>query len=244
MQSSQLSNQVRHQPRNQPHNQLRNQAPKYLLDYSLADLNAQFKDATPLQIAQWAIANAEKPMASTSFGRMSAVMIKLIHQAQQDTGRSIPLIWLDSGYATDDTIAHVAALSERFELDVQRKSPALTPNDIVDKWGGIPNALTQPEEFAEFVEIVKLEPFDRMVEELQSDAWITGIRKTETQLRNTLDIFTQSRPKLVRVAPIFYYSNDDMAAFSKQHSLPLYFNYFDPTKTSESDECGLHSART
>ena len=212
-----------------------------LPSYSLSKLNQEFGDSSPLEIFCWAIENAVAPFFSTSFGRQSAVMLDLLHKAQIETSQQIPLVWLDSGYATDDTLNHVSNLSKRYQFEVIRRQPEMTPEQVYEKWGGIPNSITHPDEFQEFVRAVKLDPFDKVIDELQPDAWITGIRRTETETRRTMNVFTQARDTVVRVAPIFFMNDDQVMNFVKDNELPLYFNYFDPTKTSEKEECGLHN---
>ena len=47
---------------------------------------------------------------------------------------------------------------------------------------------------------------------------------------------------IIKVAPIFYWSDDEVEAYMEAHQLPTCRHYFDPTKVSDGRECGLHTA--
>ena len=72
--------------------------------------------------------------------------------------------------------------------------------------------------------------------------WLTGIRREETEHRKSLDIVSIDNRGILKVAPIFYWSEDDVEAYMEQHQLPTCRHYFDPTKVHDGRECGLHTA--
>ena len=55
-----------------------------------------------------------------------------------------------------------------------------------------------------------------------------------------MDIATLSGQGLLKISPIFYWTDEDMEQYLAEHSLPDESNYFDPTKVLENRECGLH----
>ncbi len=107
--------------------------------------------------------------------------------------------------------------------------------------GGIPHPDDDPELHEEFTRQVKLEPFQRAIDSVKPEIWITGIRADETDFRKTLDIVTRDERGLIRVAPFFRLSEADIEAYMKQHQLPTCQHYFDPTKVAADAECGLHT---
>ena len=91
--------------------------------------------------------------------------------------------------------------------------------------------------------IVQVEhSYTRAFEELKPKIWITGIRKEETAFRQSLDVLSWDGRGILKVAPIFYWSEDDVQAFMDEHALPSCKHYFDPTKVAENRECGLHTS--
>ena len=47
---------------------------------------------------------------------------------------------------------------------------------------------------------------------------------------------------IIKVAPIFYWSEDAVEDYMEQYQLPTCRHYFDPTKVHDGRECGLHTA--
>jgi phosphoadenosine phosphosulfate reductase len=100
----------------------------------------------------------------------------------------------------------------------------------------------EEERHQDFTEQVKLEPFGRALDEFQPEIWLTGIRREETEHRQSLDIVSVDNRGIIKVAPIFYWSEDDVEDYMEQHQLPTCRHYFDPTKVHDGRECGLHTA--
>ena len=81
----------------------------------------------------------------------------------------------------------------------------------------------------------------RALDELQPKVWISGIRREETEHRKSLDIVTIDNRGILKVAPLFYWSESEIEAYMAEHQLPSCKHYFDPTKIAEHVECGLHT---
>ena len=69
-----------------------------------------------------------------------------------------------------------------------------------------------------------------------------GNAREETDFRKTLDIVTWDNRGLLRVAPLFHWTEQDVQAYMDKYQLPTCKHYFDPTKVSDNAECGLHTA--
>ena len=92
----------------------------------------------------------------------------------------------------------------------------------------------------DFTQEVKIEPFMRGLAELDPKLWFTAIRREQTPHRETLNIVSLHGDALVKVSPVFYFTDDDMEAYLAEHDLPDEKIYNDPTKVLEKRECGLH----
>ena len=206
--------------------------------HDIEALNAALRDQTPEAIIRRALELGPRVIATTSFSPNAAVMLHLVTRVQPD----LPVVWVDSGYNVPDTYRVAEQLMEQLNLNMQIFTPAMTSERRNALMGGIPHPDDDPELHEEFTRQVKLEPFARAIDTLQPDVWITGIRRDETDFRRTLDIVSVDSRGLLKVAPIFYWTQDDIAAYMKQHQLPSCRHYFDPTKVAENRECGLHTA--
>jgi phosphoadenosine phosphosulfate reductase len=207
------------------------------LDLDLDSVNASLRDASAQEVVQWALDQGKRVMASTSMGRNAAVMLHLVAQVD----RNLPTVWVDTGYNLRDTYLVAERLIRDLELNVHVYSPQMTSERRNAIMGGIPT-LDEEERHQEFTRQVKLEPFERAVADLQPEIWLTGIRRGETEHRKSLDIVSLDNRGMLKVAPIFYWSDEQMDTYMEQYGLPTCKHYFDPTKVQDGRECGLHTA--
>jgi phosphoadenosine phosphosulfate reductase len=195
------------------------------------------RQASPQRIVDWALDSARRPIITTNFGPYSAVLLHMVTRACPQ----IPVIWADSGYNTRYTYLHAEQMIERLKLNIQVYNPlqsAARRNATM----GLPEVDDPRHEL--FTEQVKLEPMRRAMAEAEPDVWLTGIRREQTEHRKSLDIVTQDkRGGLVKVAPVFHWSEAQMQAYLDEHDLPNETRYFDPTKVLDNRECGLHTRR-
>lgn len=203
--------------------------------FDLENANAVYAKASSLAIIKHALANATRPVISTSFSAHSAVLLHQVLSVQPN----IVVLWCDTGFNTPATYKFADQLTNDLGLNLKIYQPRLSAAHLQARYHGIPDAETV--EHGEFSNIVKIEPFARAFAELQPDLWITGIRSEETEFRKTQDIFTWDASRQVtKVAPTFYSATRDLVAYLDAHNLPSEVDYFDPTKPEEHLECGLH----
>ena len=200
-------------------------------------VNASLRNASAQEIVQWALGLGRNTIATTSMGRNAAVMLHLVGEVD----KSVPTIWVDTGYNLRDTYVVAERLIRDLQVDMHVYSPQMTSERRNAIMGGIPT-VDEEERHEEFTRQVKLEPFAQALEEFQPEIWLTGIRREETEHRQSLDIVSLDNRGIIKVAPIFYWSEDDVEDYMEQFELPTCRHYFDPTKVHDGRECGLHTA--
>ena len=200
-------------------------------------VNASLRHASARDIVQWALGLGEKTIATTSMGRNAAVMLHLVSEVD----KSLPTVWVDTGYNLRDTYVVAERLIRDLQLDMHVYSPQMTSERRNAIMGGIPT-VDEEERHQEFTRQVKLEPFAQALQDFQPEIWLTGIRREETEHRKNLDIVSLDNRGIIKVAPIFYWSEDDVEDYMEQYQLPSCRHYFDPTKVHDGRECGLHTA--
>lgn len=207
-------------------------------NFDIEAANAELRDKTAPEIIRWAVDTGAKVFGTTSFSKNAAVMLHLITQVD----KQIPIVWADSGYNVPDTYRVAEKLIKLLEPNLQVYIPQMTAERRNALMGGIPHPDDNPELHKEFTRQVKLEPFQRAINDVQPNIWLTGIRKSETAFRETLDVLSWDSRGILKVAPIFYWSEDDVEAYMQAYELPSCKHYFDPTKVADNVECGLHTA--
>ena len=208
-----------------------------MLELDIQEANDTLRDAAPADVVRWALDLDVPTIATTSMGRNAAVMLHLVSQVNPD----VPTIWVDTGYNLRDTYLVADRLINDLQLNIHVYSPLMTSERRNAIMGGIPT-VDEEERHEEFTRQVKLEPFDRALADFAPDIWLTGIRREETEHRKTLDTVSLDNRGIIKVAPIFYWSDDEVEAYMEAQQLPTCRHYFDPTKVSDGRECGLHTA--
>ena len=200
------------------------QAANHYLDQRSAD-----------EIVRWALERSQRPLVTTNFRPYEAVILHLITQVKPE----IQVLWVDSGYNTSATYRFAESLIERLDLNIVTYIPQVSSARRNVLMGGIPDVDDPQHE--EFTRQVKLEPFQRALSELKPDLWFNAIRKDQTEFRQSLDVVSQSRDAVLKVAPLVHWSEADLEAYLERFALPNELDYFDPTKALETRECGLHT---
>jgi phosphoadenosine phosphosulfate reductase len=203
----------------------------------LAAINRELAERSPEDIVRWALGTGLRPFLSTSFGPQAAVMLDVVSSVEP----SVPVVWIDTGYNLRDTYEVAEKLMQRLPLNMQIYTPRMSAERWNALYGGIPQ-LDEPELHEQFTRNIKIEPFERALAELRPQLWFTGIRQAETSFRQSLDTVTwDDRRGMLRVAPIFRWSEQDLKDYVERRSLPSCRHYFDPTKVDDNRECGLHT---
>lgn len=207
------------------------------MELDLDNINATLRDASARDIVQWAVGLGKKTIATTSFGRNAAVMLHLVSEVD----RTVPTIWVDTGYNLRDTYVVAERLIRDLQLNMHVYSPQMTSERRNAIMGGIPT-VDEQERHQEFTRQVKLDPFAQALQTFSPEIWLTGIRREETEHRQSLDIVSMDNRGIIKVAPIFYWSEEHVEDYMSRYQLPTCKHYFDPTKVLDGRECGLHTA--
>lgn len=205
------------------------------MSIDLTAANAAVADKSPQEIITWAIAQAENPVVTTNFRPYESVILHMAVQAKPD----IRVLWVDSGYNTSATYRFAEQVIQDLNLNVEVYIPRETAARRNVLMKGIPDIDDPLHE--EFTRQVKLEPFQRALAEIKPDVWLNAIRKDQTEFRQSLEIVSQSKDGILKVAPLFNLTEADLDAYLAEHNLPNEHDYFDPTKAVETRECGLHT---
>ncbi len=205
------------------------------MSIDVAAANAALEGITPQEIIAWAIENSENPLVTTNFRPYESVILHMAVQAKPD----IKVLWVDSGYNTSATYRFAEKVIQDLNLNVETYIPQQTSARRNVLMKGIPDVGDELHD--EFTRQVKLEPFQRALAELKPDLWLNAIRKDQTEFRQSLEIVSASKDGIIKVAPLFNWTDADLEAYLEQHDLPNEHDYFDPTKAVENRECGLHT---
>ena len=198
--------------------------------------NEKLKNKSPFEIVSWAVSLNTRTILTTNFGPYEAVILHLVHRVQNN----MDIIWIDTGYNTRATYLYAEKLIKLLDLNIHVFNPLVSAKRRDTLMNGIPDIKSPLHE--EFTYQVKLEPFKRAIEKFKPQMWLTAIRKEQTSFRNELNIVTSDEKGLIKIAPLFYTTEQQMQNYLKQNNLPDEQDYYDPTKVVKNRECGLHKS--
>lgn len=190
----------------------------------------------PLKLIEWACAQNDHAICTTNFGPFEAVILHMATRVKPD----MPIVWMDSGYATPATYRFTDEVTRLLKLNLCVYHP-LRSRAHREALDGATPVVDDPRHDA-FTREVKLEPFERAMRELAPRVWFTAVRAEQTAVRAQMAPVSVNQDGLIKVAPVLHWTSKDMNDYLQTNGLPNNLDYFDPTKVEDKRECGLHLA--
>jgi phosphoadenosine phosphosulfate reductase len=178
---------------------------------SAEELDRAVRGGSPAEViaAALRIVGREKLALVSSFGTESAALLKVM----SDVDPAIPVIFLDTGWLFEETLAYrdqlIAELGLRDVRSVKPAEEALSREDPQgDLWFSDPDACCR---------IRKVEPLSRALQPF--DAWINGRKRFQGGLRAAIPVVEQDGARL-KFNPFADVSREEMQAIYAAAKLP------------------------
>ncbi|MDY6782400.1 MAG: phosphoadenosine phosphosulfate reductase [Cyanobacteriota bacterium] len=203
-------------------------------ELNLETVQHQLADTDAGEIVKWAVENFGKGLVmSTSFGIQSAVMLHMVTRVIPD----IPVIWVDTGYLPPETYRFAEELSERLQLNLKVYQSSMSPARMEAIYGKLWEEHTV-EALDRYDWLRKVEPMQRALGELEATAWLSGLRRDQTDNRKTMSV-VESQSNVYKVLPILTWNAKDVYDYLMANDLP-YHPLFDQGYMTVGD---WHSSR-
>lgn len=148
---------------------------------------------------------------------------------------------IDTRFLPDGTTEHLEAMRQRFGFRLHIFSPTRqTTRYIIDRelWKS---------NLPEYRQLTKLGPLTRAVGALGVAAYISGIRRDQTEYRSTLNYVFRGSDGEIRVNPFIDWTQAEVDRYMDEHNLPLHPLYYEghtwlddwPLMGSQRMECGM-----
>ena len=175
------------------------------------ELDRALRDASPADIIATALRTVGRDRLAlvSSFGTESAALLKVM----ADVDPAIPVIFLDTGWLFEETLAYRDTLIERLGLrDVRSIKPlqeTLSREDPEsDLWFSDPDACCR---------IRKVEPLARALQPF--DAWINGRKRFQGGVRGAIAVVEDDGARL-KFNPFANVSREEIEAIYRDANLP------------------------
>jgi phosphoadenosine phosphosulfate reductase len=173
--------------------------------------NRDLEDASPLEILQW----AHDEFGSKLVVASSMADTVMIHLAEQ-VAPGIDVIFLDTGYHFIETIGTRDAVKLVHNVNVINVTPDQTVAEQDATWGK--DLFSRDPDMC--CSLRKVAPLGKALEPYA--AWASGLRRTDSAARaNTPVVAWDATRKLIRIAPIAAWTDEDVARYIEINSLMI-----------------------
>ncbi len=183
----------------------------YQLD--LEKLNAELGKKQPGEIIAWAVGQFSPRFAMTSsFGPESGVLLHMVSAVDPAT----PVLFLETGYHFPETLEYKEKLTKLFGLRnvIDLRADVAKKAQVVNEYQGVPYE-KNPDLCCQ---INKVEPLQLALKNY--DAWMSGIRRNQTDNRKSIRILEEYEGDIFKVSPLANFTSRDTWWYLKEHNIP------------------------
>lgn len=178
---------------------------------SLPQIRDRWGEMSPAEIIRRACDGYAPDVAmSSSFQTQSVPLLHMVARVAPE----LPIIFLDTGYHFPETLRFRDRLVDEWGLNLQIMSARMSRDEFIDRHGH--DLYRRDPDLCCYIN--KVEPMERATRDLE--AWISGIRRDQTEARASIDVVEENGDDLVRVHPLADWTSEDVEAYRRKHDLP------------------------
>lgn len=179
-------------------------------DEAREESNQHLESASTRERLEWAWETFEgEIVATSSFQTQSVPLLHMI----SETVPELPVVFLDTGFHFPETLAFRDRLEDAFGLDVRSETNRLGHEAFLQRYGRLYR--DDPDLCCH---LNKVEPLQRVLDDV--DAWISGVRRDQTDSRSDTPVFGLKREGLYKVCPMVEWTGKDVDVYIQEHDLP------------------------
>jgi phosphoadenosine phosphosulfate reductase len=166
---------------------------------------------TPRERLAWALDTfGDELLFTSSFGAGSGVLLHMWSELARDR----PVVFLDTGFLFQETLAYKDELARLFGLRVEVVKPAVSAAEFTRTHGD--DIQRRDADFC--CKKNKVEPLERW--ERAAKAWISGLRRDQGASRRDLPIALVPPEGPIKIHPIATMVRADIDAYMREHEIP------------------------
>ncbi len=181
----------------------------------IADANRRLSGASPQDVLLWAVTHFHpRLLMATAFGAEGCCLIHMLAEIEP----GVTVINLETGYQFAETLELRERIKDRYGIAVEYILPELSVADYEKEHGG-PLYGHRPDQCCHDRKVL---PLRRAMAHYNPLAWISAIRKDQTENRATNADVVQWDAKfnVVKVNPLLNWTKKDVWAFIVKHDVP------------------------
>lgn len=176
-------------------------------------LNTDFETRSPQEILTWAAQTFAPRLALTSsFQSQSLPLLHMISQIAPQT----PVFFLDTGLHFWETLLFREELQRTLGLNVQDLRPESAWQPFLQRFGR-----SLPQEDPDLCCFIrKVQPVQHALQGM--DAWVSGIRRDQTQNRQHAQFLELEPGGLLKINPLLNWTRADVQNYILENNLPVH----------------------
>jgi phosphoadenosine phosphosulfate reductase len=155
---------------------------------------------------------------TTSFGIQSAVLLHLVSRLARERGRTVPVVWVDTGYLPAETYRYAEQLHDLLQFDLHVAQAVMSPARMEALHGRLWET-GRVEDMELYHRIRKVEPLDHALRSLGVSCWASGVRGNQTDHRRGMAVLDGVRQRW-SLRPLLSWTNRDVYYYMEEHGLP------------------------
>ncbi len=171
-------------------------------DADLDAISASFESAPAADIVSWAAETFGDGLCLAA-SMADAVLIDVATKVNP----SIEVVFLDTQYHFPETLATARRVEQRYRLKLRVLTPDREPDEL---WRTDTDACCQAR---------KVDPLNRHM--AGRAAWLTGLRRAESESRRDAAIVQRDGRGLVKVNPLATWTDEQVDAYILEHDVPV-----------------------
>lgn len=173
--------------------------------------SAALEGKSPREILAWATARfGSKLLFTSSFGAGSGVLLHL----WSEVARELPVVFLDTGFLFDETIAYRDRLVDQLKLKLEVVRPAVSREEFLRENGS--NIYEFNPDFC--CQHNKVDPLKPHL--ARAKAWVSGLRRDQSAARADTPILKPSEDGPLKVHPLVSMTLAGQREYLEKHGIP------------------------
>ena len=184
---------------------------------TIHEMNKDLEKLSSQDQLQWGFEQFSKRFVlTTSFGIQSAVLLHM--SVELKTNQKPKVIWIDTGYLPKETYSYAEELTKLLKLNLVVVQSPISPARMEALHGRLWETGVQ-KDLEKYHQIRKVEPLEKALSDLDVHCWASGVRKGQTQNRQSMSKIDLIRERLT-LRPLLSWTKKDIFYYMEKHKLP------------------------
>jgi len=183
-------------------------------DEEISAANRDLAGVSPQDVLRWAVRRFHpRLLMATAFGAEGCCILHMLAEIEP----GVKVINIDTGYQFEETLQLRERIKARYGIEVEYVRPELSVAEYEAEHGG-PLYVHRPDQCCYDRKII---PLRNAVARIRPLAWISAIRKDQTEHRAAAGVVQwDAKFGLVKVNPLLHWTKKDVWAFVMKNDVP------------------------